>query len=55
VTPERVTRLSRGEADGGDPAGAIEQLVQATVAAFQAPPLDHAAPARRRPAVSGKT
>jgi hypothetical protein len=49
-----VSRLSRGEADGGDAANAIEQLVQATVAAFQAPALDQATPARRRPAVSNK-
>jgi AcrR family transcriptional regulator len=55
VTPERVSRLSRGEADGGDAANAIEQLVQATVAAFQAPALDQAAPARRRPVISSKT
>ena len=54
VTPERVSRLSRGEADGGDAATAIEQLVQATVAAFQAPALEHAAPARRRAAATGK-
>jgi len=38
-----------------DPANAIEQLVQATVAAFQAPALDQAAPARRRPVASSKT
>ncbi|KQT27507.1 MAG: TetR/AcrR family transcriptional regulator [Bradyrhizobium sp.] len=55
VTPERVSRLSRGEADGSDAASAIEQLVQASVAAFQAPSLDQAAPARRRPAVANKT
>jgi hypothetical protein len=54
VTPERVSRLSRGEADGSDAAGAIEQLVQATVAAFQAPALDQATPARRRAAVNSK-
>ena len=36
-TPERMTRLSRGEADGADMAEAIEQLVCATVAALQAP------------------
>ena len=36
VTPERVTRLSRGEADGADMAEAIEQLVSATVASLQA-------------------
>src|SRR3977135_2114330 len=34
VTPERVSRLSRGEADGGDTETAIEQLVGATVAAL---------------------
>jgi len=55
VTPERVSRLSRGEADGGDAAAAIEQLVQATVASLQAPALDQAAPARRRPVTSNKT
>ncbi|WP_342363461.1 TetR/AcrR family transcriptional regulator [Terrarubrum flagellatum] len=37
VTPERVSRLSRGGADGADMANAIEQLVRATVASFQAP------------------
>src|SRR5215470_3878691 len=37
VTPGRVSRLSRGEADGSDAANAIEQLVRATVASFQAP------------------
>src|SRR5215475_3240133 len=47
VTPERVSRLSRGEADGSDAASAIEQLVRATVAALQAPALveNAAAPA----------
>jgi AcrR family transcriptional regulator len=39
ITPERITRLSRGEADGGDVAEAIEQLVRSTVAALQAPDL----------------
>src|SRR5262245_579476 len=48
VTPERVSRLSRGGADGSDAADAIEQLVRATVAALQAPPLDQAEPLRRR-------
>src|ERR1700743_2519353 len=48
VTPERVSRLSRGEADGTDAASAIEQLVQATVASLQAPALDGAGPVRRR-------
>lgn len=42
ITPERVTRLSRGEADGSDVAYAIEQLVASTVASLQAPDLDHA-------------
>jgi AcrR family transcriptional regulator len=40
VTPERVSRLSRGEANGADAGEAIEQLVQATVASFRAPALD---------------
>ena len=48
VTPERVSRLSRGGADGNDAADAIEQLVRATVAALQAPPLDLPEPSRRR-------
>jgi AcrR family transcriptional regulator len=55
VTPERVTRLSRGEADGGDAASAIEQLVQATVAAMKAPALDRPGPAQRRAVASSKT
>jgi AcrR family transcriptional regulator len=50
-----VWRLSRGEADGGDAASAIEQLVQATVASLQAPALDRAEPARRRSMASSKT
>src|SRR4051794_34947387 len=37
VNPERVTRLSRGAADGADTAQAIEQLVSSTVASLQAP------------------
>ncbi|HZD89042.1 MAG TPA: TetR family transcriptional regulator [Pseudolabrys sp.] len=37
VTPERIDRLSHGAAHGGDAAVAVEQLVQATVAALQAP------------------
>jgi AcrR family transcriptional regulator len=48
VTPERVSRLSRGEADGDDPGEAIEQLVQSTVASLQAPALDRPAASRRR-------
>jgi AcrR family transcriptional regulator len=50
VTPERVTRLSRGRAEGTDAAAAIEQLVQATVAALQAPPVDLPATVRPRSA-----
>jgi len=50
VTPERVSRLSRGEADGSDPANAIEQLVRAAVASFQAPALEEPAAAVRRQA-----
>jgi AcrR family transcriptional regulator len=55
VTPERVARLSRGGADGADAGNAIEQLVRATVAAFQAPPLDQPAPSRRRSMAQNKT
>jgi hypothetical protein len=40
VNPERVTRLSRGKADGADMAEAIEQLVSATVASLQASDID---------------
>ncbi len=40
VSPERVTRLSRGEADGADMAEAIEQLVASTVASLQASDVD---------------
>ena len=36
VNPERVSRLSRGEADGTDMAEGIEQLVTSTVASLQA-------------------
>ena len=36
VNPERVSRLSRGEADGSDMAESIEQLVSSTVASLQA-------------------
>ena len=53
VTPERVSRLSRGKADGTDAATAIEQLVRATVASLQAPPLDQPAPRRRTAAQTG--
>ncbi len=50
VTPERVSRLSRGSADGTDAGNAIEQLVRATVAAMQALPPDHTEPAHKRAA-----
>lgn len=40
ISPERVTRLSRGKADGADMAQAIEQLVSSTVASLQAPDID---------------
>src|SRR5437868_753124 len=55
VTPERVSRLSQGEADGSDAANAIEQLVRATVASLQAPALDQPAPSRHRAAEHTKT
>lgn len=55
VTPERVSRLSRGEADGADGGLAIEELVRATVASLQAPPLDQPVRARRRSATHGKS
>jgi len=54
VTPERVSRLSRGDSDGTDAGDAIEQLVRATVASMQAPALDRSAPSRR-PAAPAKT
>jgi hypothetical protein len=47
VNPERVTRLSRGEADGADMAEAIEQIVSATVASLRAADIDHLDTARR--------
>ncbi|HMH73331.1 MAG TPA: TetR family transcriptional regulator [Bradyrhizobium sp.] len=55
VTPERVSRLSRGNADGADAGNAIEQLVRATVASFQAPPLDQSASSRHRATAQSKT
>ncbi len=54
VTPDRVSRLSRGETDGADAGNAIEQLVSATVAALQAPPPDRPALERRRSAARVK-
>jgi hypothetical protein len=61
VSPERVTRLSRGEADGADMAEAIEQLVASTVASLQAADVDHinssleVGSGRARPATKGAT
>jgi AcrR family transcriptional regulator len=54
VTPERISRLARGEADGSDAANAIEQLVRATVASLQAPALDRQVAVRRKAAVQVK-
>jgi hypothetical protein len=55
VTPERVSRLSRGDADGFDAAHAMEQLVRSTVASLQAAALDQPAPSRRRTVSQIKT
>ena len=55
VQPERVSRLSRGEADGSDAADAIERLVHATVAALQAAEVDRQGSLRRGVAAPGKT
>jgi len=55
VTPERVSRLSRGAADGADAGNAIEQLVRATVASLQAPALDQPEASRRRSQAPAKT
>lgn len=54
VTPERVSRLSRGETDGSDAASAIEQLVRSTVASLQAPALEEAASVRARVTTKGR-
>src|SRR5256886_13652229 len=54
VTPDRVSRLSRGEAGCTDAGSAIEQLVRATVASMQAPAPDQSAPERRRSAAPAK-
>src|SRR5271169_6345534 len=54
VTPERVSRLSRGDADGSEPGNAIEQLVRATVASMQAGALDRRTPMRRKTAAHAK-
>src|ERR1700738_5208169 len=55
VTPERVSRLSRGDADGSDPGNAIEQLVRATVASLQGAARALPAPPRRRAVEHTKT
>jgi AcrR family transcriptional regulator len=55
VTPDRVSRLSRGGADGADAGNAIEQLVRATVASMQAPALDQPETSRRRTATQART
>jgi AcrR family transcriptional regulator len=53
ITPERIGRLSFGEADANDQAEAIEQIVRATVAALQAPDIEsHPAGAHPVPASS---
>jgi len=54
ISPERVTRLSRGRADGEDPGDAIEQLVRTTVAALQAPAADGPPRMRRRATASAR-
>src|SRR5579863_8441376 len=54
VMPERVSRLSRGEADGTDAGDAIEQLVRSTVASLQAPALDRPMAAPRKSAAHAK-
>jgi AcrR family transcriptional regulator len=54
VTPERVSRLSRGAADGADAGHAIEELVRATVASLQAPALDPPRTQRARSAATTK-
>jgi AcrR family transcriptional regulator len=54
VTPERVSRLSRGGTDGTDAGNAIEQLVRATVASFQAAAIDPPEVSRRRTAAPTK-
>src|ERR1700748_2829620 len=54
VTPARVSRLSRGEADGTDAAHAIEQRVRSTVASLQAPALDRPMAMQRKTAAHVK-
>jgi len=55
ITPERVSRLSRGQTDGADTTCAIEHLVRAMAASLQAPALDQNEPVRRRSTAGGKT
>src|SRR5258708_28564403 len=43
LSQARVSRLSRGQADGRDGPAAIRQLMEAAVAAFQPPALTQAA------------
>jgi AcrR family transcriptional regulator len=54
VMPDRVSRLSRGSADGADAGHAIEELVCATVASLQAPALDPPERQGRRAAATTK-
>jgi AcrR family transcriptional regulator len=54
VMPDRVSRLSRGSADGADAGHAIEELVRATVASLQAPALDPPERQSRRTAATTK-
>jgi AcrR family transcriptional regulator len=51
ISPERVTRLSQGEANGSDVTQAIEHIVVATVASLQAPEVASAAK-RAKPGAS---
>jgi AcrR family transcriptional regulator len=55
VMPERVSRLSRGTAEGSDAADAIEQLVRSTVASLQAPAVEEPVKVRARPAIKTKS
>src|ERR1700744_668830 len=54
VQPERVSRLSRGEADGSDAADAIERLRRGTVEGLRADEVDRPEPLRRRVAAPVK-
>jgi AcrR family transcriptional regulator len=50
LSPDRVTRLSRGGANGADVGDVVEQLVRATVALMQADTPDRPIPSRQRSA-----